>query len=77
MHRIYVSTKNVEQILIDKFKNNSWDEGAERDNNAYLEQETEIWKADYPATAANMLKDEEEDSGIDKERSSISEWGGE
>ena len=68
-------SKNVERIFIDTFKNNSWDEGDERDNKEYLEQEIEIWKADYPATAAKMLKDKEEDSGVEKEKLGVSEGG--
>ena len=57
MNRICVLTKNIEQIFIDNFKNNSWDKGDERNNTEYLEQEIEIWKADYQATAAKMPKD--------------------
>ena len=76
MYRIYVSTKNVERRFIHKFKNNSWNEDEDRDNNEYLEQELEIWKANHPATAEKMLRDEEEDGSIDEESVCVSTSGG-
>ena len=61
MHRIYVSTENVKRRYMEKFKDNSWNEDDECDSNEYLQQEQDIWKIEYPLTAARMFKEEKDD----------------
>ena len=70
MHRIFVSNENVKRRFLERHKNSEWGEDEERDNIDYLEQELQIWKEQFPLTAAKMLKEEEDEENNKQENNS-------
>ena len=76
MNRLYISTQNVKQRYMERFKKNSWDEDKEHDSREYLDEEEMIWAAEYPLMAEKMFKEEEDDMGLD-DMSSKEEQNGE
>ena len=60
LHRIHCSIPRVKALFLKRWKDDSWEEKDERDDQEFLQLELEIYKEMFPESAKLLLEEEEE-----------------
>jgi hypothetical protein len=66
LHRVHCSVPRVKALFMKRWKDKSWEEKDERDDQEFLELEMEIYKEMFPHSAELLFKEEEEDEDEEK-----------
>jgi hypothetical protein len=79
LHRIHIRKEDVKKLYLERFHNKDWDEGEDRDDQAFLELEGELWATMFPQSACLVqdadVEDAEDETVAGKQENDLSKNG--